>query len=431
MAIGSILTLAPFSATPSPPPTGFFEMYIQGTTIYLQDSTGTTYAFGTTTAISALTGDVSAIGPGSAVATVNFVGGESASNVASATATVLNATSVATPSTLVLRDASGNFSANIITAALNGNASTATSAINATTAVNFTGSLSGDVTGTQSATSIASTVVTGKILTGYSVGSNTPLLATDSVLSAFEKIQGQINAIGSAEVTAVTATSPLFSSGGSTPNITIQQANATQNGYLSFTDWNAFNNTSASAITNLTGDVVAVGPGAASSAIQTNVVSNAKLAQMPANTIKGNSTGVTANAADLTGTQVTALLTPFVGDTGSGGTQGVVPAPAAGTRAAGDFLSANGSWTYVDQSKPIYPSFSLISQTSNPISLSKINNVLIYHFISCIIFIIFESVLYAFFKSVVNGISNEYLNISFSTIPYQKDRFPRMFMTKS
>ena len=957
MAIGSILTLAPFSATPSPPPTGFFELYIQGTTIYLQDSSGTTYAFGTTTALSELTGDVSAIGPGSAVATVNFVGGESAANIASATATVLNATAVATPGTLVLRDSSGNFSANIITATLNGNASTATSAVNATnainftgglsgdvtgtqsstvvsyvdaytaaqvgasvaqtqsatasntastlvlrdasgnfsaniitsalngnsttatnatTAVNFTGSLSGDVTGTQSSTSIASTIVTGKILTGlvpgtntailstdsiltaleklqaqvsgasgtaitsltgdvsatgpgaasavvnsvggqsaanianataevlsatstdtpntlvlrdssgnfsaniitsalngdvtgnltgnvtgnvsgssssftgslsgdvtgtqsatsisstivtskiltgFSVGTNSPIIATDSVLGAFEKVQAQINAIEGSDVTAVTASNPLSSSGGATPNIsfltqtantflsgpisggsasptfrsivsgdlpnlssiyvpqtevgaangvasldsnalvplsqiplsliapfyaeyhvnpgytgsvstgsynqpytTIQAAvnaaqtfgaanstvvlhgtNTTENvvinnytfnlliGYFLATDvdnqlfllngnvtisgsstrirlrdfkiqypggtqpdlidssqgrnyfnnmgfeggggiqytgnwarWHEFtdctvsgtvniagtpsagssislwrvrgggnyvlNNSNAtlglydnfnvgnvtqtagvltidggrgfvpgstissttnsssdlmtiinvsletsgsnfaqinktgtapyilsnvfrnevsdvltgtrlvqgasaaderyvpttpanwpvpptsvlqaldelaasvstiggSAITSLTGDVVATGPGAASSAIQANVVTNAKLAQMGANTIKGNNTGATANAADLSVSQVTAMLNPFIGDTGTGGTQGLVPAPAAGTKAAGDFLSANGTWTYVDQSSPIYSPFSTIGIT--------------------------------------------------------------------
>jgi hypothetical protein len=50
-------------------------------------------------------------------------------------------------------------------------------------------------------------------------------------------------------VTNVTATSPLFSSGGSTPNITIQQASGSQNGFLSSTDWTTFNN-KQSALTN-------------------------------------------------------------------------------------------------------------------------------------------------------------------------------------
>lgn len=47
---------------------------------------------------------------------------------------------------------------------------------------------------------------------------------------------------GSKEVKAVTATTPLFSSGGTNPNLTIQQANATESGFLSANDWNIFNN---------------------------------------------------------------------------------------------------------------------------------------------------------------------------------------------
>ena len=43
-------------------------------------------------------------------------------------------------------------------------------------------------------------------------------------------------------VTSVTASSPLFSSGGTTPNLTIQQASGSQNGFLSSTDWTTFNN---------------------------------------------------------------------------------------------------------------------------------------------------------------------------------------------
>jgi hypothetical protein len=47
---------------------------------------------------------------------------------------------------------------------------------------------------------------------------------------------------GSGAVTSVTATAPLASSGGATPNLTITAANSTTSGYLSSTDWNTFNN---------------------------------------------------------------------------------------------------------------------------------------------------------------------------------------------
>jgi hypothetical protein len=50
-------------------------------------------------------------------------------------------------------------------------------------------------------------------------------------------------------VTSVTASSPLASSGGTTPNITIQQASGSQNGFLSSTDWTTFNN-KQNALTN-------------------------------------------------------------------------------------------------------------------------------------------------------------------------------------
>jgi hypothetical protein len=55
------------------------------------------------------------------------------------------------------------------------------------------------------------------------------------------------------------------------------------------------------------GDIVVSGTGTVFT-IDTNVVSNAKLAQMTTNTIKGNNTGSTANAADLTVSQVKTML---------------------------------------------------------------------------------------------------------------------------
>lgn len=54
-----------------------------------------------------------------------------------------------------------------------------------------------------------------------------------------------------------------------------------------------------------------------------------------------------AGRAVLTATDATAqtaLLNAMTGDSGAGGTKGLVPAPAAGTAAAGKYLKADGTW---------------------------------------------------------------------------------------
>jgi hypothetical protein len=186
MAIGSILQIHPFDFKPSAPPAGQYLLYAKvDNTIYLQDSTGSEYAFGSTTAINSLvgeatgtgpgaatitlsnsavigkvltgftsgpnssvlatdtileaiqklqaqvsaggsaitslTGDVIGTGPGATAATVAFVGGKSSTAVATSVDDTQAATALNTASTLVERDASGNFAANIITANLTGN----------------------------------------------------------------------------------------------------------------------------------------------------------------------------------------------------------------------------------------------------------------------------------------------------------------------
>jgi hypothetical protein len=76
-------------------------------------------------------------------------------------------------------------------------------------------------------------------------------------------------------------------------------------------------------------------------------ITNAKLADVPTDTFKGRTTVGTGAPEDLTVTQATELINNMVGDSGAGGTKGLVPAPASGDAAANKFLKADGTWQAV------------------------------------------------------------------------------------
>lgn len=71
--------------------------------------------------------------------------------------------------------------------------------------------------------------------------------------------------------------------------------------------------------------------------IGANQVTNSMFSTMVAHTYKGNNTGSTANAADITSTQLTADLNAFTSSL-----QGLVPSSGGGTT---NFLRADGTWT--------------------------------------------------------------------------------------
>jgi len=68
-----------------------------------------------------------------------------------------------------------------------------------------------------------------------------------------------------------------------------------------------------------------------------------------------NATGSTAVPTAVSTATATSELVPFVGDSGSGGAKGLVPAPATGDAAAGKVLGAGGGWV-----APQMPSGSII-----------------------------------------------------------------------
>mgnify|MGYP000868569300 CR=1 FL=1 len=72
-------------------------------------------------------------------------------------------------------------------------------------------------------------------------GTTSQYLRGDGTLATFPTIPG-------GTVTAVTGSSPISSTGGTTPAISIAQSNTSTNGYLSSTDWNTFNNKQATLV---------------------------------------------------------------------------------------------------------------------------------------------------------------------------------------
>lgn len=124
-----------------------------------------------------------------------------------------------------------------------------------------------NISGTASGLSIggnAATVTDGVYTTGTSTVTNTMLagsIANAKLVNSAITINGSVTALGGSvsvgTVTSVTGTSPISSSGGATPNISISAAGVSTSGYLSATDWNTFNNKGS--VTNLTGPITSVG----------------------------------------------------------------------------------------------------------------------------------------------------------------------------
>lgn len=198
------------------------------------------------------------------------------------------------------------------------------------------------------------TQLTGDVTAGPGSGSQVATLAAS---------------ISGAKTFTTSLTSPIFSSSSSNPATagalrlastdTIDWRNNANSGNVALgkdtSDQLSFNGTSflsssavllAAAFPALTGDVTTTA-GSLATTIANSAVTNAKLANMAQSTIKGRAAGSGTGApVDLTATQATAILDVVVGDSGSGGTKGLVPAAGAGDAAAGKFLNAGGTFSF-------------------------------------------------------------------------------------
>jgi hypothetical protein len=117
---------------------------------------------------------------------------------------------------------------------------------------------------------------------------------------------------------AISASLPL-SYNSTNGNFTISQASTSSNGYLSSIDWNTFNSKQPSGnyITDLTGDIIASGPGSVGATIAPNAVTYSKMQSMTANKLLGSGLSGTSVSEITLGTGLS-----FTGNTLNAATTG-------------------------------------------------------------------------------------------------------------
>ena len=96
---------------------------------------------------------------------------------------------------------------------------------------------------------------TGSGITGGTITSSGTIAADTSVLST----KANVTASLLSKVSSVSGTSPIASSGGLTPAISISQSSGSTNGYLSSTDWTTFNNKGSGSVTSIATDATMTG----------------------------------------------------------------------------------------------------------------------------------------------------------------------------
>ena len=165
--------------------------------------------------------------------TVGSVGGQTAASVAAAAILANAATDANTASTLVKRDASGSFAAGTITGNVAGSAGAFSGTVSA-------GSLGVGIAtpSTAAALEIASTTK-GFLPPRMSAGQRTAIASpvaglvvfqTDAPAGLYQYDGAAWSQVGSGSVTDVTASAPLSSSGGATPNLTLGTVPLTSGG---------------------------------------------------------------------------------------------------------------------------------------------------------------------------------------------------------
>jgi len=152
-------------------------------------------------------------------------------------------------------------------------------------------------------------------------------------------------------VTGVTATSPVVSSGGVAPNISMPAATTSVNGYLTSTDWTTFNNKGSGSVTTVsfTGGIITV----------------ANPTTTPAFTVAGTSGGISYFSAAATWASSAALGANALV---LGGGAGVSPATLASTGTTTTVLHGNAAGL------PTFGAVSLTADVTGNLPVTNLNS---------------------------------------------------------
>lgn len=221
-----------------------------------------------------------------------------------------------------------------------------------TPAITLSTTITGILQGNGTAISAASTTGSGSVVLATSPTLVTPALGTPSALVG-TNITGTAAGLTAGTVTTNANLTGVITSSGNTTSITSQTGTgstfvvqtsptlitpnlgtpSTLIGTNITGTATAFTASNVTTNANLTGPVTSTGN---ATSVTNNAITNTMLAQMSTLTIKGNNTGGTANATDLTVAQVNTILPIFTSTL-----NGLTPASGGGTT---NFLRADGTW---------------------------------------------------------------------------------------
>ena len=203
-----------------------------------------------------------------------------------------------------------------------------------------------------SGTDLTSTVASGTTTPVITLNVPTASASNRGALSSTD--WSTFNNKGSGTITSVTGTTPIVSSGGTTPAISIPAATASANGYLTSTDWTTFNNKGSGTITSVTGTTPIVSSGGTTPAISipaATTSANGYLSSTDWTTFNNKGSGTITS---VTGT------TPIVS---SGGATPSISIPAA-TSSANGYLTSTDWTTFNAKTTEAYVDAAFVSKNA-------------------------------------------------------------------